>query len=58
MSMVKELYAVWNAMFWDVESLEMVSPVGPRARMNGCCADVVSMVPSDHVVQFLQTAMT
>lgn len=45
-------------MFWDVESLEIVSPVGPRAKINGCVVDVVSIVPRDHVVQFLQIAMS
>jgi hypothetical protein len=36
----------------------MVSPVGPRAKINGCVVDVVSIDPSDQVVQFLHTAMS
>lgn len=45
-------------MLSEVESLEMAEPVGPRAKMKGWSVDVVSMVPSDQVVQFLQIAMS
>jgi hypothetical protein len=44
-------------MFWEVESLDMVVPVGPRPKMNGCFVDVVSIDPRDQVVQFLHIAM-
>ena len=45
-------------MFWEFESLDMVVPVGPRAKMNGWLVDVVSIDPRDQVVQFLHTAMS
>jgi hypothetical protein len=49
---------VWKSMFWEVESLDMVVPVGPRAKINGCFVDVVSIDPRDQVVQFLHIAMS
>lgn len=58
MSREKPLYKLCWSILWEVESLDTVSPVGPRAKMNGCVVDVVSIDPRDHLVQFLHTAMS
>jgi hypothetical protein len=58
MSSEKPLYKEWNSIFWEVESLDMVVPVGPRAKMNGWLVDVVLIDPRDQVVQFLHIAMS
>jgi hypothetical protein len=58
MSRENPLYKLCWSMFWEVESLEMESPVGPRAKMNGCVVYVVSIEPRDHFVQFLHMAMS